>query len=1003
LSKKKTHTLQTLILALQQFWADQGCVIWQPYHTEVGAGTMNPATFLRVLGPEPWWVAYVEPSIRPADGRYGENPNRWQHFYQFQVILKPDPGDPQERYLQSLVALGVDPSEHDIRFVEDNWVAPALGAWGLGWEVWLDGQEITQYTYFQQAGGQTLDPVSVEITYGLERILLVLQGMDNFVDIRWNEQLTYGDIYLRAEREHSRYNFEIADIERLRTMYEGFEAEAEACLVADLVFPAHDYVLKCSHTFNLLNARGAVGVTERAALFGRMRDQARRVAEAYLAERETLGYPWLNRWQISAPEVSKEEDKTPPPEAPASFLLEIGIEELPADDLESAMRYFEDLFKLTILDEYRIQHGDIKILGTPRRLVISIDNLAHKQEDYYTTVKGPAEAVAFDSDDKPTKALIGWAKKNGIPDELIGPELVEEIEGGRYVTYKKEVKGDLTSSRFSEVLPPFLTRLKFENPMRWNETGMSFSRPIRWLVALHGEHVIPFEFAGLRTGRVTRGLRFETPEVISIKNQQAYLDFMEEQGIILDVTERREEIWRQVQSLAKEVKGKVVEDPNLLVEVTNLVEKPTALRGSFDEVYLDLPAQVLASVMKKHQRCFPVERDDELLPYFITVRNGGAEHLDVVARGNEHVIQARFADAAYFIQSDLQHSLEDFLPRLDTMTFQAILGSMLDKVSRIERLTAILADEFSLSSKKKKTALRAAQLSKADLATQLVVEMTSLQGEMGREYAIRSREPKEVAEAILEHYLPRFAGDRLPETMAGLVVGIADRLDTLSGLFAAGLQPTGAKDPFALRRAAIGLVQIIMRHGIRLDLRKWINQASAGLPIEASNEAMERCMDFIVARQQAFLLSEGYSHDAVEAILAEQGHDPSGTLQAVEALDKWRAKDNWQSILQAYARCARITRDEAIVDRFQPDLLMEDGERTLHSAYEKAVGKSRSPGSVDDFFSTFTQMIPAINRFFDEVLVMTEDQKLRDNRLGLLQRIVALADSVMDLSKLEGF
>ena len=746
MSKKPSHTLQSVILTLQQYWADQGCVIWQPYHTEVGAGTMNPATFLRVLGREPWWVAYVEPSIRPADGRYGENPNRWQHFYQFQVILKPDPGDPQERYLKSLVALGIDPSEHDIRFVEDNWVAPALGAWGLGWEVWLDGQEITQFTYFQQAGGQTLNPVSVEITYGLERILLAVQGVDSFVDINWNEQVTYGDIYLKAEQEHSRYNFEVADIGRLRVMYEEFEAEAEGCLTAGLVFPAHDYILKCSHTFNLLNARGAVGVTERAALFGRMRDLSRRVAEAYLVEREALGYPWLNRWQISAPEMPRDEDDTPPPEAPAPFLLEVGTEELPAGDLESAIRFLEDFFKLTFLDVYRIQHGNIKILGTPRRLVISIEDLAHKQEDYSTPVKGPSEAIAFDSDNKPTKALIGWAKKYGIPDELIGKGLVDETEGGRYVTFQKRVEGELTSSLFARLLPAFLARLKFENPMRWNNPKISFSRPIRWLVALHGEHVIPFEFAGVRTGKLTRGLRFEDPEVIFVDNQQAYLDIMEEQGIILDIMERREEIWRQVQSLAKAVGGTVVKDPNLLAELANLVEKPTALRGSFNEAYLDLPPQVLISVMKKHLRCFPVERDGKLLPYFIGVRNGGAEHLDVVTRGNEHVIRARFADAAYFVDCDLQQPLESYLPKLATMTFQADLGSMLDKVERVEHLTAILADDFNLSPEEKKFALRGAHLSKADFATQMVVEMTSLQGEMGPEYAQLSGEPREVAE-----------------------------------------------------------------------------------------------------------------------------------------------------------------------------------------------------------------------------------------------------------------
>ncbi len=284
---------QTIIMTLQRYWAEQGCLIWQPYYTQVGAGTYNPATYLRVLGPEPWHVGYVEPSVRPDDGRYGENPNRLVQHTQFQVILKPDPGNPQEVYLRSLEALGIDPRQHDIRFVEDNWESPALGAWGLGWEVWLDGQEITQFTYFQMAGGIQLDPVSVEITYGLERIAMTLQRVRNFRDLRWSPERSYGDVQLQGEQEHSKYYFEIADVERARQLYDLYKAEAEAALEHHLVLPAHDYVLKMSHTFNILDTRGAIGVTERAAFFARMRDLSRQVAEAYLEQRTQLEYPWL--------------------------------------------------------------------------------------------------------------------------------------------------------------------------------------------------------------------------------------------------------------------------------------------------------------------------------------------------------------------------------------------------------------------------------------------------------------------------------------------------------------------------------------------------------------------------------------------------------------------------------------------------------------------------------------------------------------------------------------
>jgi len=286
---------QELILALEKYWADYGCVIQQPYDLEVGAGTFNPATFLRSLGPEPWNVAYVEPSRRPTDGRYGENPNRLQHYYQYQVILKPSPHDIQERYLDSLRSFGIDPLDHDIRFVEDDWESPTIGAWGLGWEVWLDGMEITQFTYFQQVGGIDLKPVCGELTYGIERIAMYIQEIDNVYDLKWNDKVSYGDVHHRGEVEWSHYNFELADVDMLRKFFDMCEAESIRMAEQGLVLPTYDHCLKCSHIFNLLNARGAISVTERTSYVGRVRNLARLSAEGYLKQREDMGYPLLNK------------------------------------------------------------------------------------------------------------------------------------------------------------------------------------------------------------------------------------------------------------------------------------------------------------------------------------------------------------------------------------------------------------------------------------------------------------------------------------------------------------------------------------------------------------------------------------------------------------------------------------------------------------------------------------------------------------------------------------
>lgn len=418
---RKLFNFQSIIMKLQEFWAQEGCLIWQPYYTQVGAGTYNPATFLRVLGPEPWRVGYVEPSVRPDDGRYGENPNRMQLHYQFQVILKPDPGDPQGIYLRSLEAIGIDPNEHDIRFVEDNWESPALGAWGLGWEVWLDGQEITQFTYFQQAGGLQLDPVSVEITYGLERIAMALQRVNSFTEIQWSPDFTDGDVNLQAEQEHSKYYFEIADVERLRLMYDLFEKEANVCLDKGLILPAYDYVLKCSHTFNVLDTRGAIGVTERQAFFGRMRELSRRVAVAYQEQRQRLEYPWLEKkiehWareEKGQPAITETPHREIADAEP--LLFEIGTEELPAGDLDSALKQLNEKVP-TLLNQLRLEHGEIHIMGTPRRLVVFVESLSGRQTDEEQFVKGPPVDRAYDEQGAPTKAAQGFARSKGVTVE----------------------------------------------------------------------------------------------------------------------------------------------------------------------------------------------------------------------------------------------------------------------------------------------------------------------------------------------------------------------------------------------------------------------------------------------------------------------------------------------------------------------------------------------------------------------------------------------------------
>jgi glycyl-tRNA synthetase len=992
-------TFQQIILTLQQYWAERGCMIAQPYYTQVGAGTMNPATFLRVLGPEPWNVAYVEPSVRPDDGRYGENPNRFQLHTQFQVILKPDPGNPQELYLDSLKALGIDPLRHDIRFVEDNWEQPAISAWGLGWEVWLDGQEITQFTYFQQMGGVALDPVSVELTYGLERILIAINNADAIWGEPWGANVPYGEIRKREEYEHSKYYFEMADVASVRKMYDLFASEAERSLEAGLVLPAHDYVLKCSHAFNILDTRGAISVAERQAFFKRMRGLARGVAEAYVQQRQQLEFPLLQ--ETKSPAASQ----AALPAAfsgPADFVLEIGVEELPADDVRRGAEALEEAFKKDVLEGQGLAHGEVRAFGTPRRLVVHVADLAAQQADSQSELRGPPESAAFDAGGKPTQALLGWARKNQLelqPEEMTRERLVKELPGGRYVAWTKGNIGSPTATMLASLLPGVLAKVKFEKSMRWNDTGVAFSRPIRWIVALYGEIVIPFGFAGVTAGSTTRGLRPNSSPEAQIHVASQYFEEMSRLGIELDPARRRKLIREQVETAAARVGGTAVLQESLLDEVANLVEKPTAVLGNFNAEYLRLPREVLVSVMQKHQRYFPIEKDGKLLPNFVAIRNGNDEHLELVQQGNEHVLGARFADADFFVRQDLRRPLEGYVKDLFGLTFHARLGSMRDKTERIQKLVSELAPMLDLSKDEAAEARRAARLCKADLVTNMVTEMTSLQGVMGGEYALRSGESEAVARAISEHYLAS------PSSRAGQAVALTDRLDSLVGLFAVDLAPSGAKDPFGLRRAALGIVQPLLDQNQGFDLEAAILKAGKLQPVKVDAKRRTEVLDFIRGRLTVVLKDSGFHYDVVEAVLAEQVSNPAGAKLSVQQLQAWTAGEDWKTILPAFARCVRITRDQKKTYAVDPKLLSQKEEKELWAAVRKAEAalKAARRRDVDSLLGAFVPMIPTVNQFFDEILVMSKKKAERENRLGLLQRVAGLSAGIADLSKLEGF
>ena len=994
-------SFQQVILKLHEYWAAQGCLIWEPYNLQVGAGTGNPATTLRVLGPEPWRVAYVEPSVRPDDGRFGENPNRMQKYFQYQVVLKPDPGNPQELYLDSLEALGIRAREHDIRFVEDNWESPALGAWGLGWEVWLDGQEITQFTYFQQAGGMHLDPVSVEITYGIERIVLALQNKESAWEIDWLDGISYGDVMFTDEVEHCRYYFDVADVGALKTVYDTYEREYARALEGDALIAAYDYVLKCSHLFNVLDTRGAIGVTERANYFKRMRDMTRTIAKEYVAQREALGHPLMKmaeKWRGA--EVQVPGPMPPPPSEAADVLIEIGVEEMPADDVAVALAQVRQSAP-QLFNTLRLTNSGVDAHVTPRRIVVIAKGVAARQTDEEWVSKGPPADRAYDAQGNPTRAAIGFARGKGVDVEDLQ---IEEMDGGKYVTALVRTIGKPSTEVLAEALPELLAGLKFSKSMRWNATDTAFSRPIRWILALFGETVIPFEYADIASGNISCGLRPLGSPKITLRGAAAYRQSCEKQGIVLDIAERKAAIREQIDALAKEVNGIVPIDDALLAEVANLVEAPIAFIGTFDAEYLELPRDVLVTVMRKHQRYFAIEdADGRLMNYFIGVRNGDSEHLDKVIHGNEQVLRARFSDARFFYQADIKQKLADHLPRLETLTFQAELGSMREKNDRVAATIGDLGELLGFAAPDIEIASEAARIAKADLATSMVVEMTSLQGIMGREYALREGIAPEVAVAIREHWLPSGAGDKLPETDAGRLLALADKLDSLVGLIAVGLAPKSTSDPFGLRRAALGVIRILVEAGISADLRPLITRVAASQPLPVDSAKQQQVLGFVKGRLENWLGENlAVPRDVINAVLKQQAHSPYRAVNGIEELAFWVKRDNWEELLDSFARCVRITRAESAAQVCQ-DLLIEPEERELCALYSFASNQLSDSTNVDGFLSAFEAMAPAVTAFFDNVLVHADDVGLRNNRIALLQCISKMQEGRADLSELDNF
>ena len=1005
-------TFQEIILALEKFWADHGCIIQQPCDIEVGAGTFNSATFLRCLGPEPWRVAYVEPVRRPTDGRYAENPFRVGAYYQYQVILKPAPENVLPLYLESLYSLGISPRKNDMRFVEDDWESPTLGASGLGWEVWWNGAEVTQFTYFQQMGSIDLDPICAEITYGLERIALYLQDVDDFFEIRWNEHLNYGDVHRQSEVEYSTYNFEHANVDMLFELFSTYEKETHACLDAGLVLPATDHVLKCSHTFNMLDARGVISVTERVSYIERVRRLAQRIARAYVKQREEMEHPLIGKWAavggICNPDASETQGSENITQETADLLFEIGTEEIPASYVPPVLEQLRETAAKS-LTNHRIPFGDVETLGTPRRITLSIKDIKTLQESEETEVVGPPKRIAYDENGEPTKAAVGFAKTQGV--ELTALRIVE-TERGEYVAVSKLETGVPTREILKTLLTEWIEALRFPKTMRWETESEGprafarFARPIRWLVALLGDEVVNCTYGAAHAGRLTYGHRALHPEPITLDSADlnTYVEKLRAVGVLVCPKERRDTIEKQVRDVLA-VEGSLPKlDEELLDTVNYLVENPQPIVGNFNESHLEIPSEVLITAMKKHQRYFPMWKSESVLAAkFVTISNGTDGNIDGVRHGNERVLRARLNDAEFFYSEDQKTSLADKVERLGAVVFHAKLGSLLDKAERLKALVQFISTESQVPETTTRHAERAAWLCKADLTTHMVIEFPSLQGITGRYYAQNSGEAEPVATAIAEHYQPLGADTPLPETEVGALVAIADKLDTIVGYFGIEERPTGSQDPYSLRRHTLGTIRILQDRKLPFSLDAIVEKAISLYTVELADDTRTSVLNFIKERLRVILLqTHQYAPDLADAVLAVGAVDIIDILKRASILAKFRLTPNFEEVYNALNRVLRILPTDA-PETVDATLLCDDAEKQLYACITEAELGFQQSIQERDYAKLLTQLAalqPAIDTFFDDVLVMAEEPALRTNRLALLNRIGQNIYAVADLTKL---
>ena len=679
------------------------------------------------------------------------------------------------------------------------------------------------------------------------------------------------------------------------------------------------------------------------------------------------------------------------------LLFEIGAEEIPAGFMPNILGQLKTLAE-TKLNDAHLPFKSIATYGTPRRLALIVKGLADTSAEISERHKGPSASIAYDADGNPTKAAIGFARGKGL-------DVADLVVEDGYIYAETKTAGVPAKDIVTDMLPQLITGLNFPKSMHWGNLDAKFVRPVRWLVALLDEEVIPVEFATVKSGNVTRGHRFLGADEITIKNAASYVDTLKENFVMVDQDARRELISKQLHDIAASKNASIVWDDDLLEEINYLVEWPTALCGGFEESYLTLPDAAIITPMKDHQRYFPlVDQDGKLLPMFLTVRNGSDHSIEVVQAGNERVLRARLDDAKFFFNEDRKKPLIDRQDGLTKIVFQEGLGNLADKTERLLKLGRVFGEECGLHEDTAVVLERATELAKTDLTTGMVTEFTELQGVMGKEYALLDGESPEVAEAIFEQYLPRFAGDVLPQTEAGKVLSIIDKVDNIVATFSRGLIPTGSQDPYALRRQTIGILNILLGSEWNISLRPIFKASMELLNVlaEKQDELLDQVEEFFTLRLKNIFLDREVPHHVIDLLLSNNELSVADAEGLVNALLANRIDENVE-LVQAYTRMYNLVKDVEYTG-VNSDLLKEDAEKELFEAASKASEASSAAweaGDYDAVVAVPATLVPAINKFFEDVMVMDKDEAIKANRLQLVRLAYSVMAIIGDISALK--